>query len=234
MRAQVLQVVLDDAPHRGGDGRVVALEVVELQQQALADVARGDPDRRDLLDQREDLLDQFERHVEIGGDRLGGAAEVAALVERLDQPLGDRDLVLLQQGAHVGEHLLVQARLGGDQRHRVEVVVGDAVGGLLGEDLGVVLVGLLGGLGLLADQAGRAEGAVDDAAADGAGLLVFHLQRRVGEHLVADDVLQLLAREAEDVVGLDQAGRDPGPHLGAHLHRGFHAHRHSPWARLPA
>ncbi len=226
MRPQILQVILDDPLDGGRDSRAVALQVVELQQQALADVAGGDADRGDLLDQRQHLFDRLDRRFEVAGDRLDRATEVAALVQVLDQPLGDRDLLALQQGADIGEDLLVQASFGGDQRHRVEVVLGDAVGRLLGQDLGVILVVGLGALGLLTDQAGGAERALDHAAADWAGLLLVHLEGRVGKHLLADDFLQFLPGEAEDVVGLDQTRGDPSPHLRAHLHRGFHANAH--------
>ena len=156
-------------------------------------------------------------------------AEVAALVQALDQPFGDRDLLVVQQGADVGEDLLAQARFGGDQGHRVEVVLGDAIGGLLGQDLGMIFVARLLAIQLLVGQAGRAVQALHDAAADRADLLVLHLQRRIRQHFLANDFLQFLAGQTENVVGFDQARRDPRPHFSGEIHAGIHAHSHRHW-----
>lgn len=73
----------------GGHGRVVAVQVLELQRQALAHVAGEDADRLEALQHRQGLFDQCEGAAQTIGKLDDVEAQVAAFINRVDQDLGD-------------------------------------------------------------------------------------------------------------------------------------------------
>ena len=115
---------------REGQVRGVGIEQADLHQQALAQVAAGDAGRIEALQAVAHGLDVLDRGVDRRSqrvaDRLQRIAQVAVLVQRLDQRLGDRAVARRQRGEVelplqvVGETL----RRGGAGLERVALGVG--------------------------------------------------------------------------------------------------------------
>ena len=80
-------------PHVLGDDllgrRAAHAEVPQLQQQALLQVARGDANRIEALNQLQRLLDPLDRPGPHGRELLDGRHELAVVIEVADDGLAD-------------------------------------------------------------------------------------------------------------------------------------------------
>ena len=87
VRAELVKVVADD-----GEGRriaiALALQILELDQQALLQGARADADGFERLQPRQHLLDLVGSDIQDRGDLVHRAAQEAVVVEVADQVLG--------------------------------------------------------------------------------------------------------------------------------------------------
>ena len=75
-----------------GDLGVVAVLVLELQGQAFGQVAREHARRIEALQGRQHLVDQAGRSAELGGEIVEVAAQVAGLVDHVDEVGADQPL----------------------------------------------------------------------------------------------------------------------------------------------
>ena len=193
------------------------LRVVELHQQAVAQVARTDPGRLEFAHDFDRLLGQRDRHRQLAGDRLGGLGQATVLVEREHDVLDDGDeLRVGLLGAHLGHQVVGQghrAARGVLQGLELLVLVVAGVGRAalppvrlgarfelvdLGRELALqaVFVGI-GSVGCLA-FAGVALGALR---------VVLALEEDVLLQFLFDLVLQLDQRQLQDLHGLNHLRR---------------------------
>ena len=190
-------------------------QVVDLDQQALAQVARADADRLERLQRRQHRLDARERRrrrcrrpprprrpgsrARRGcrrAARRSACPRAGAIAPRSSQqPLAERLAVRPRSTSGSKSSSLVAA---------AERAVLDGR---------VVPVVLGARSALLQAQAGRADRALQRRAADVAGRDLVGLERRVLLQLAHDRLVQRQAGELEHRARRDQAGRDPRAHL---------------------
>jgi hypothetical protein len=189
--------------------------------EALRQRSGTDADRGDVLDDLQDRLDLVDRDAERCRDGFDVLGQEATLVDRVDDVLDNAVFPLLQQRAGVGQDHLVRVDTGGNDGEGIEIVV--AVGGDA-RDAGLAFVTAIQRrrCAVAIGAAGGAPGALQRGAAGGAGRALLDLEGRVGQKLLFDDRLQLLLREAEDVVRFDQARRHPLPHVLGIVESLFH------------
>jgi hypothetical protein len=185
-------------------------EVVDLDQQALAQVARADADRLERLQRGQDRLDPRQADRQDVGDLLDRAGQVAPLVQVADQLGRDRLVLPRQDRPQVDQQPLLQRLPPGRRRERIELLgVGAGQGGVAFPSLGP----FAGQVGALQPQAGRADRALQGRPAGLAARYLLGLEGGVLLELAGDRLLQRQAGELEHRARGDQAGRDPRPHL---------------------
>ena len=169
------------------------------------------------------------RHAARRGDLVERDAQVAVVVERLDDGAGERVVALVErQHVDLAVQVLAQADVGGDQVERADVgfraLRADAGGRLLP---GLALVRRVGDRRrrLEVDAARLAVGA-DLADVDAAGVLgrVLDLEEGVASHRVLHLLGEVEGRELKQAYGVLQAGRD-GVLLSLARLQGGHRHR---------
>ncbi len=99
------------------------VEVLDLDRQALAQVARADADRLLRLEHPQDGTHLIDRDAHLVCDVLDLDRQIALVVQAADEILGDGCVFVGQRGAHVHEQLFRQGLLGGNARQRVEFVI---------------------------------------------------------------------------------------------------------------
>ena len=88
-RAPREQFQIVDQPRHA---RVVAVCILRLERQTFGKVARADPGRLERLHRRQRGLDLDQRHAELVRDLEQVAAQIAVLVDQLDQVPADEQL----------------------------------------------------------------------------------------------------------------------------------------------
>ncbi len=201
----------------------------ELEQQAFPQVAGADARRVEPLDQKQGLLGLLDadRAIQVADDILERQPEIAALVQVVDDVLG--------QGVHLGIAIeeaelidQVVVERSGPRRHilhRVLLAVGvlaqrrpaapralvvDLAPVLVQVDQAIELVGLGVGLGL----GGRRRRLLGIALRLAR---LAELQHRILAQLLLDPLLQGHDRQLQDFHRLDHARRHSEAHLGPHL-----------------
>ena len=204
---QVVEMVVDHAPGQ----RLLLAAGFQLQQQALAQVARADAGRLQGLHQPQHVLDLHQRPSDRFGDVLHRRREPAAIVDRADDELGDahvrgrqvQEVQLLQQAFRErrarGRHLLQELDAGLGRRHVCAVeqsvlhVVRPVDRILLRRVLGLLVVLLVcGRLAVYVLLIGD---------------LVHLFEQRVLQHLLLEDLLQLERRHLQQLERLLQPRR---------------------------
>jgi hypothetical protein len=213
------------------------LELVELDQQTLAQGPCPDPGRFERLERFEHRAHALAVHPQLGGRVVHAEREVAPLVEAADQELSDAHVLQWQHRAQLPEQPLGQGLFRRHERERVELFVsgraglaqpGIAVSSRVAVDRGFV--------DLLALDAARADAAVKLGAADRTARHFEGFKGRIFAQLLADRLLKLDGGQLEDVVCCHQARRNTDLLSGQHLLPEFELHLHGwlPPADRPA
>ena len=189
----------------------------QLQQQAFGDAARADAGRIERLDalQRDlhlDLLDR-RRHAARLGELGELDAQVAVVVERLDDRAGERVVALLErQHVDLAVQVLAQADVGGDHVERADVVVAALLAHARRRLLPVLaLVGRVGDRRRrLEIDAARLAVAVDGADLDAArvGRRVLDLEEGIAPHRVVHFLGEVERGELQQANRVLQSRRD--------------------------
>ena len=219
---QGLEELAHQAPRLGQQGGVVG-QGAELQQQALAQLPGEDPGGLELLQAQQHLLHLLAAQPaepllpQAVADLVEGLGQVAGLVHRIDQALGDLPLPRRQVGhGQLPGQVALQALAGGIA---LEVRPFSACGGA------EVLVGVrpvaVGGE-LVGDLAGplRLRRLADRLLAE----LLLQLQHGVGFQRLLDLLAQVEGGELQQGDGLLQLGRHGQLGADAQLQGGFHGH----------
>ena len=126
----LLQVLGGDRERELETGRL-GIELLELQPEALGEVARAGAGRVQRLHEREHALDVLLRHgqvhAEAARDRVGGLGQVAVVVQRVDDRLADPQLARVELAdLQLPDQVLVQVEVAfvGELERPVVVVLG--------------------------------------------------------------------------------------------------------------
>ncbi len=194
MLGELLKVGLDDARcHRAADA--LAAEILDLDQQAFAEIASRDANRLERLEDGENQLDLVNRNSQLVGRFVSAALKVAIIVEVADEVGCDCHRPGRQHRLKLVEESLRQAHLRRDLSKRVEVVFGRwrAEIQIIQIVVGIVVV-VVGGRRsrLLLAQAGRADTALHGPAARRTGFVFDELHRRIFRDFLSNRLLQFL------------------------------------------
>ena len=99
-----------------------------LERDALAERTRADAGGIEAVDHRQHRLDQRERRPQSLRDLEQADAQVAGLVDLVDQVAGDQQLAVRQRGAGLRMQMIVERKVAGD-RGKVRPVLGEAAAG---------------------------------------------------------------------------------------------------------
>jgi hypothetical protein len=220
---EAVDVVLGEAVEVVGDDGACDLALVrvfdrrQLQEQALGDAARADAGRIERLHALErdlhlDLLDGG-RHAARLCELGQFDAQVAVVVERLDDRAGERVVALLErQDVDLAVQVLAQADVGGDHVERADVVVAALLAHARRRLLPVLaLVGRVGDRRVASRSMPRGspsplDGADLDAAGVGRGVL--DLEERIAPHRVLHFLGEVERGELQQAHRVLQSRRD--------------------------
>ena len=112
--------MVDQCPHR----RIVAVALLELDREAFGQVARADAGRIERLQDGQHRLDFGARRPEFFRDGIEIAAQVAGLVDHIDQVLADHAANRIgDRQRHLFGQMVGERRLRGDEGFEVVVAV---------------------------------------------------------------------------------------------------------------
>ena len=215
MLGQAVEVIGDDASRRVA--LVEVFDAVDLELQALRDVARADAARVERLHALEGGQ-QFLR-VDIGGHSVGRhqlvewRTQIAVVVERFDDGAGERVLARVEsQDIDLGMQVLAQADVGGDQVERAQVALralrANARRRLLPA---VALVGRVAARGEQEVRVGRLQVDFDTAGEFGLRSVVrafLDFEKRVAAHRFLHFLREVERRQLQQSHGVLEARRD--------------------------